>query len=146
VASTNGYRYSTSVGRTLCGRGGSLIVIDDPIKPEDALSNTKRSAVNDWFDRTLNSRLDNKREDVIILIMQQLHVEDLVDYVLQKEPWVHLNLPAIAEVAQTISIGPNESYTRKAGEVLQGAREPREVLDQLKIALGSFNFSAQYQQ
>ncbi len=56
--------------------------------------------MNDWFDRTLYSRLDNKREDVIILIMQRLHVEDLAGYVLQKEPWVRLNLPAIAEVEQ----------------------------------------------
>ena len=36
--------------------------------------------------------------------------------------------------------------TRKVGEVLHEAREPKEVLDQLKVALGSFNFSAQYQQ
>ena len=61
--------YSTSVGGTLTGRGGNLIIIDDPIKPADAMSNAKRSAVNEWFDRTLYSRLDNKRDDLIILIM-----------------------------------------------------------------------------
>jgi hypothetical protein len=70
----------------------------------------------------------------------------VVGYVLQKEPWVHLNLPAIAEVEQRIPIGPDEIYTRKVGEVLHEAREPRPVLDRLRLALGSFNFSAQYQQ
>jgi len=141
-----GYRYATSVGGTLTGRGGNLIIVDDPIKPEDALSEARRSAVNEWFDRTLYSRLDDKRNDTIVLIMQRLHVEDLAGYVTQKEPWVDLRLPAIAEVEQTVALGPDEHYTRKVGEVLHEAREPKEVLDQLKVALGSFNFSAQYQQ
>ncbi len=41
-----GYRYATSVGGTLTGRGGNLIIIDDPLKPEDAMSQAKREAVN----------------------------------------------------------------------------------------------------
>ena len=146
LTTRQGYRYATSVGGTLTGRGGNLIIIDDPIKPEDALSEARRSAVNEWFDRTLYSRLDDKRNDTIVLIMQRLHVEDLVGYVTQKEPWVDLRLPAIAEVEQTVALGPDENYMRKVGEVLHEAREPKEVLDQLKVALGSFNFSAQYQQ
>jgi predicted phage terminase large subunit-like protein len=146
LTTRQGYRYATSVGGTLTGRGGNLIIIDDPIKPEDALSEVKRSAVNEWFDRTLYSRLDDKRNDTIILIMQRLHVEDLAGYVTQKEPWVQLRLPALAEVEQTVALGPEEHYTRKVGEVLHQAREPKAVLDQLKLALGSFNFSAQYQQ
>ena len=142
----HGFRYATSVGGTLTGRGGNIIIIDDPIKPEDAMSEAKRSAVNEWFHRTLYSRLDSKRDDVIILIMQRLHVEDLAGYVLLKEPWVHLNLPAMAEVEQQIPIGRDEFYRRRVGELLHEARESRQELNQLKLALGSFNFSAQYQQ
>src|SRR3984893_11175384 len=107
-----GYRYATSVGRTLTGRGGNIIIVDDPRKPEDAMSESKRSAVNDWFYSTLYSRLDSKRDDVIIVIMQRLHVEDLAGYVLQKEPWVQLNLPAIAEAEQDITVGENRIYRR----------------------------------
>jgi predicted phage terminase large subunit-like protein len=128
------------------GRGGNIVIIDDPIKPEDAMSTATRSAVNEWFDRTLYSRLDDKRRDVIILIMQRLHLEDLAGYLLQKERWVHLSLPAIAEVEQRIEIGPNQTQLRAVGDVLHEAREPRPVLDRIKLALGSFNFSAQYQQ
>jgi hypothetical protein len=146
VTTRHGYRYSTSVGGTLTGRGGNIVIIDDPIKPEDAISEATRSGVNEWFDHTLYSRLDDKRQDVIILIMQRLHVEDMVGYVLQKETWVHLNLPAIAEVEQRIQIGPDEVCTRNVGEALHEAREPRPVLERLRLALGSFNFSAQYQQ
>jgi predicted phage terminase large subunit-like protein len=146
LTTRQGYRYSTSVAGTLTGRGGNIIIVDDPIKPEDAMSEAKRSAVNEWFDRTLYSRLDDKREDVIIVIMQRLHVDDLVGYLLQREPWVYLRLPAIAEVEQPIPIGPGRTYARKAGELLHPVRESKEVLDRIKMALGSFNFSAQYQQ
>src|SRR3984893_17230519 len=53
-----GFRLATSVGGTLTGRGGDIIVIDDPLKPDDALSEAKRSAANQWFMNTLLSRLD----------------------------------------------------------------------------------------
>jgi len=141
-----GYRYSTSVGGTLTGRGGNFIVIDDPINPEGAMSEAKRPAVNNWFDSTLYSRLDSKRDDVIILIMQRLHVDDLAGYVMPRERWTHLSLPAIAESEQRIQIGSGEFHMRKVGDLLHEEREPREVLEKLKVTLGSFNFSAQYQQ
>lgn len=63
-----------------------------------------------------------------------------------QENWVRLDLPAIAECDEQIAIGPNQTYHRRAGELLHPAREPKEVLDHIKSVLGSFNFSAQYQQ
>ena len=146
VTTRHGYRYSTSIGGTLTGRGGNILIIDDPLKTEDAFSEARRSAVVPWYDCTLYSRLDNKREDVIILIMQRLHLEDLAGHVLLQEPWVHVNLPAIAESDEHIPIGPNETYLRKIGELLDQRRETEEVLARTKASLGSYNFSAQYQQ
>src|SRR5271166_489020 len=146
VTSLKGYRYSTSVGGTLTGRGGDMLIIDDPLKSEDALSETRRSAVNDWYDGTLYSRLDDKREGVIILIMQRHHLDDLAGHVLRQEEWTQLDLPAIAELDERIPIGPRENYFRKVGELLHDAREGKGELDQMKVTLGSFRFSAQYQQ
>ena len=60
VTTARGYRLATSVGGVLTGRGADLIVIDDPMKPQDALSDTKRQAVQQWFDTTLLSRLDDQ--------------------------------------------------------------------------------------
>jgi predicted phage terminase large subunit-like protein len=142
----HGYRYSTSIGGTLTGRGGNIIIIDDSLKAEEALSEVSRSRVNEFYDRTLYSRLDDKLKNAIILVQQRLHVDDLVGHVLQKEKWTHLNLPAIAEVEQQIPIGKDEFYRRRVGELLHEARESRQDLDQLKLALDGFNFSAQYQQ
>jgi predicted phage terminase large subunit-like protein len=142
-----GYRLATSVGGTLTGRGGNVILIDDPMKPADRMSEAKRAAVNDWFDSTLASRLDRKTEDAIVVIQQRLHVDDLVGHLLDKgEPWTRLDLPAIAEAEEEIPLGDGRFYRRRAGELLHPKREPLEVLERLKVAMGSQAFSAQYQQ
>jgi hypothetical protein len=93
----NGFRMATSVGGVLTGRGADFIIIDDPLKPDEALSETQRTAVNQWFDHTLYSRLNNKQTGCIIIIMQRLHEDDLVGYVLEQEDWDVVRLPAIAE-------------------------------------------------
>ena len=141
-----GFRYATSIGGSVTGRGGDLILIDDPMKPEEAMSELKRNAVNQWFDGTLYPRLDNKAEGVIILIMQRLHVDDLIGHVIEQEPWTQLNLPAIAEVPQRVQIGPDRFIERKPGDLLHPERESRETLARTKERLGTYSFSAQYQQ
>lgn len=48
LTSKGGFRYATSVGGTLTGIGGTDIIIDDPLKPEDAMSKAAREAVISW--------------------------------------------------------------------------------------------------
>src|SRR5262249_46367476 len=79
-----GVRLATSVGGVLTGRGADFIIIDDPLKPDEALSDAQRTAANDWFDHTLYSRLNDKRTGVIIVIMQRLHEDDLTGHLLAK--------------------------------------------------------------
>jgi hypothetical protein len=55
-----GYRFSTSVEGVLTGRGADIIIIDDPLKADDAVSEPRRGSVNKWFDNTLRSRLNNQ--------------------------------------------------------------------------------------
>ena len=143
-----GYRLATSVGGTLTGRGGNFLVIDDPMKPADAYSDVKRRQTQDWFDGTLLSRLDDKTNDVIIVIMQRLHIDDLIGHILAKEgeEWIHLCLPAIAEEPQSIPIRPGWVRERRCGDILHPEREPLQVLNSLRVEMGSHSFSAQYQQ
>ena len=68
-----GCRLATSVGGVLTGRGADMIIIDDPLKPKEALSQTQRRAANEWFDHTLYSRLNDKQQGAIVLIMHRLH-------------------------------------------------------------------------
>ena len=141
-----GGRLATSTGGTLTGRGGNFIIIDDPIKPQDAMSDAMRDAVNRWYHNTLVSRLDNKRDDVIIIVTQRVHPDDLVGYVLDKDDWVHLNLPAIAESEQKIEFSNGRVITRQMGDVLHPAREPLEVLEKIRSGMSSFDYQAQFQQ
>lgn len=141
-----GGRFSTSVGGSLTGRGGDIVIIDDPIKPKDAESDPIRTSVNQWFDNTLYSRLDDKRSGIFILIMQRVHVDDLVAHVQEKEPWEHLCLPAIAEIPERYTMLDGRVFERNVGDVLHPAREPLDVLMNIKATLGSFYFQSQYQQ
>lgn len=79
------------------GTWGGCIIIDDPLKPLDASSPVKRQKVNDQFENTIRSRV-NDRSTPIIIIMQRLHKEDLCGYLLDLEPdeWEVLSLPALS--------------------------------------------------
>lgn len=72
------------------------IVIDDPIKPEDAESDIVRERINQRFESTIRNRT-NSRNTPIIIIMQRLHEHDLCGYLQEIEPdeWTVLSLPAI---------------------------------------------------
>jgi predicted phage terminase large subunit-like protein len=139
-----GFRLATSVGGTLTGRGGNLVIIDDPMKPQD--SESTRQSILQWFGNTLLSRLDNKATDAIIVVMQRLHLDDLVGHLIEQGGWTHLNLPAIAEVDELIPLGGGRVHHRRKGEVLHPEREPLAVLDEFKRTMGSLAFAAQYQQ
>jgi predicted phage terminase large subunit-like protein len=149
VTTQHGFRLSTSVGGALTGRGADYIVIDDPLKPEDALSDTRRKDANDWFDHTVYSRLNDKRNGRIILVMQRLHEDDLVGHVLAMGAWKVVRFPAIAEEDEVYEIHGRcgiRRFQRRAGEALHPEREPLEVLNHVREVQGEYNFSAQYQQ
>jgi predicted phage terminase large subunit-like protein len=141
-----GGRLSVSAGGPITGRGAEYIIIDDPIKPRDAMSETKRTGCNQWYDSTVYTRLNNKKTGRIILIMQRLHQDDLVGHVIEKENWRHLCLPAIAEKDERFDLLDGRVVGRNTGEALHPEREPLEILKQAEINLGSFYFQAQYQQ
>jgi predicted phage terminase large subunit-like protein len=140
---------ATSNGGVLTGRGADIILIDDPLKPEEALSDAQRQAANEWFSHTLYSRLNDKRKGAIVIIMQRLHEDDLVGHVLAQEPWEVVCFPAIAEEDEVHRIetmfGPR-TFTRRRGEALHPEREPLDTLDRIRRTIGEYNFAGQYQQ
>lgn len=73
------------------------IVIDDPLKPDEALSETVRERINLRFETTIRNRV-NSRKTPIIIVMQRLHEHDLCGYLQEIEPddWTVLSLPAIS--------------------------------------------------
>src|SRR5438034_5213049 len=149
ITTRQGYRLATSTGGVLTGRGADFMLIDDPLKPEEALSKARREATNEWYANTLYSRLNDKCSGAIVIIMQRLHEDDLVGHVLGQEPWEVVCFPAIAEAEEVHEIetiwGP-QRFTRRQGEALHPARESLATLEHIRRTIGEYNFAGQYQQ
>ena len=141
-----GGRLATSVDGTLTGRGGDIIILDDVIKPDEAFSETVRNSVNDWYRKTLASRLDDKKRGAIICVMQRLHQFDLAGLMIESGVWRELKLPAIATEDEEIELTAGRKHCRKAGEALHPEREPLDELARIRAEMGSTAFNAQYQQ
>lgn len=144
-----GYRLATSVGGVLTGFGADIIVIDDPIKPDEALSDVERARANQWFRNTLITRLNDKTTGAIVVVMQRLHEDDFVGHILELDDWEVVSFPAIAQADEThIVRTPFGAYThvRAEGEALHPQREPLAMLEAMRRSLGSEHFAAQYLQ
>ena len=149
ATTAGGFRLATSVGGALTGRGADVVIIDDPLKPSDAMSESRRAGANEWFNSTLYSRLNDKEKGAIVIVMQRLHEDDLVGHVLKREGWEVLSFPAIAEADEVHCVetmkGPQE-FRRKAGEALHEERESLATLGRIRAMIGEMNFAGQYQQ
>jgi hypothetical protein len=119
------------------------------LKPEEALSQTQWRAANEWFDHTLYSRLNDKENGAIILIMHRRHEDDLTGHVLVQEDWEVVRFPAIAEADETQLVetvwGP-KCMGRRRGEALHPAREGSHTLERIRQMIGEYNSAGQYQQ
>jgi predicted phage terminase large subunit-like protein len=123
-----------------------LIIIDDPLKAEDAMSDLARKRLIDWYAGTLVSRLNDKEHGSIVVVMQRLHESDLAGHLLEQGGWEHLDLPAVAIEDSVIPISRDRHITRRRGDILHSERESKDALDRIKSEIGSLKFSAQYQQ
>lgn len=78
------------------------IMIDDPLKADDAASDLIRERINQRFENTIRNRVNSRRTPIII-IMQRLHEHDLCGYLQEIEPdtWTVLSLPVIQTDPET---------------------------------------------
>jgi hypothetical protein len=104
VTTKRGKRIATSIDGTLTGLGGNLIIVDDPLKLGDAMSDAVRARVIEWYRSTLLSRGDDKTTTRIVVVMQRVHQNDLVGYLQEQGGFEVLNLPAIAQRSQTYDL------------------------------------------
>ena len=126
-----GSMITAGIGGAFTGRGGDLLIIDDPVKNwSEALSPTHRRKVVDWFLSTFYTRAEPGA--TIIVLMTRWHEQDLVGYLLKEhsDPWQELKMPAINE----------------AGEALCPERFPIETLRSIQKSLGSVMWESLYQQ
>lgn len=153
MTTSRGQRFATSVGGAVLGEGGDFLIMDDPVKADEADSEVTRDTANHWFKQSFMTRLNDRVNGVVIVIMQRLHYQDLTAVLMEQGGWENLCLPLyLEEQPRKIYFG---SITKKkekrekvwnVGEVLQPKRFPPEVIEQLKKDLGSYTFAGQYLQ
>ncbi|QIK79133.1 phage terminase large subunit [Sphingomonas piscis] len=140
-----GGRMASSVEGATTGFGADIIIVDDPLKAQDALSVAAREAANRWFDETLSQRLNSQMTGAIIVTMQRLHEADLVGTLKKQGGYHELCLPAIATQDELVPLTRGRFWRRRAGCALHAARHS---LDRLKArqAASPYVFAGQFQQ
>lgn len=133
---------TAGVGGPITGRGGDLIIVDDPVKnDEEAQSATYRQKVIDWWNSTLYTRAEPNAS--IVVLMTRWHQRDVSGFLLSKESethedWEEIRIPAVAEV--------DDCLGRKPGEALCPERYNVDGLDQIRRSVGSRVWTSLYQQ
>lgn len=146
VTTSNGGRLATSFDGVTTGRGADFIIIDDPMKPMDALSEKIREHIQKTYSTTLISRRNEGGQGVIIMVAQRTHADDLIGRQTQGPGWRRLALPSFCEGDRRIQIGRDAWRLYEDGELLDGERLPSEDLEEFSKELGAAAFAAQYQQ
>lgn len=142
-----GGMYSTTIGGAITGFHANVIIIDDPMKAIEANSKPSREFVRMYYESSVLSRLKkNDKSAAIIIIMQRLHEDDLVGYLLENESeeWEHINLTAIEDEKITYNFF-DFSYVREANEPLNPLFDSLEQLEKQKKSMHESWFS-QYMQ
>jgi predicted phage terminase large subunit-like protein len=144
-----GQAIATSTEGTLTGKGGTYLLIDDILSPQQSFSDLERQNANRFFDSTLRSRLNEPATGRIVCISQRLHENDLPGHLLENEPgtWTCLNLAMECEADEQITFPISGRVVhRKAGDLLHPARFPKAWCEKQKKTLGRVVWSSQYQQ
>lgn len=144
VNTKKGERISASTGGRLTGQHGHIIVVDDPLNPEEAASDAELMATNRWMSETLPSRKKNKKIAPTILIMQRLHEFDPTGARLEKAdkiPVKHICLPA----ELTDDVRPRECRKFYVDGLMDVNRLDYEVLAEFE-AQGDYVYAAQFLQ
>lgn len=144
--------YATALGGQVTGfRAGHMapgfqgaILIDDPIKPEDAFSRSKLDAANRKLLTTVKSRKANP-ETPIILIMQRIAESDCTGFILGgnlEGKWDHVRIPAIVDETYLTSLDDKYKKLLEPSETVDGRfsywpyKEPIRQLLEMEAGLG----------
>ena len=141
-----GRMIASGVGGTATGKGGERLICDDPLNPKQAASDAERLAAEKWFLQTFSTRLRDKQNGAIVVVMQRLHQRDVAAIALELG-YDHLCLPAEYDPARSTvtSIGWKDPRKIK-GELLWPEREGPAEIAAAKRALGSAGYAGQYGQ
>lgn len=144
--SQGGGRIAVSIGSGVTGLGADLIIIDDPIDTSDANNPNACENHNQWIAKTLMTRLNDKVTGRVVVVMQRISIFDTTAFLLGKEEWHHLCLPAKTDKDVSIPLYDGDTHEWKKGELLHPEFLPETELLKQKTYLQDEAYSAQYLQ
>jgi len=140
-----GQRFSTSTGGSATSQHAHCIIIDDPLNPKQAVSELQLDAANNWLDSTLSTRKVDKAVSILVLIMQRLATNDPTGHLISNKKGKrirHICLPG--ELSGDVK--PRELRAIYQDGLLSPARMNREILAELAVDMGSYNYAGQIMQ
>ena len=139
-----GYRYSTSVGGTLTGFHGDILIVDDPLNPTQAVSEVELANANRWMEQTLSTRKTDKAVTPTLLIMQRLHQDDPTGHILakQKDNVKHICMPGEIRNYKD-KVKPAELAKHYVNDLLDPNRLTWKTLEDLESDLGQYGYAGQ---
>lgn len=137
-----GGRKIASVGGSIVGRHAHIIIIDDPLNPQEIASDPVKKAAINWFDGTLSMRKVDKAITPTILIMQRLAEDDPSGHILSKYKNVfHIRIPG--EMTDLDNVEPKLLEKHYKNGLFDETRFPRNILDSAREMLGGRGYSNQ---
>ena len=140
-----GYRYATAVGSDITGFGADEIIIDDPVQPEDALSERVKQQLRDWVNSSVYTRFNDPSQGAMVLVMHRLAPDDLSGTMEPSADFV-LKLPLIAEEPDNYEYMGKTIMRREPGEPLNPDRMSAADIKALQARIAPHVFASQYQQ
>jgi hypothetical protein len=138
---------AVGVGGALTGRGFKIGIIDDPFKNrEEADSPVVRESRYNWYRSTFYTRQEGA--SMIVFILTRWHEDDLAGRVLRDSAEAKLNGEPYDEweIIQYEALATKDDAMRNEGDALWPDKFSREKLLTMKTTMGSYEFSALYQQ
>lgn len=139
-----GNRYSTSVGGTLMGFHADIIVWDDPLNPNQSVSDKERETANRWIDQTLPTRKTDKGISTVIGVMQRLHQDDPTGHILDKGKENVKNICLPGEIRNYLDkLSPKSWEQYYIDDLLDPIRLSWKNLRDLEADLGQYGYAGQ---
>jgi predicted phage terminase large subunit-like protein len=141
VEGHRGQLHAAGLGGSLTGKGGNVLLLDDPVKDaEAAQSEVQREAAWAWYCTTFRTRL--APGGAIIVVQTRWHEDDVAGRLIKEEKnggekWDKLVMPAVDDTG---------TFSVFDGPVLWPERFSRDELLATKRAVGSRVWEALYQQ
>jgi predicted phage terminase large subunit-like protein len=117
------------------------VIADDPIDPKKSTSEVELIRCREWWSKTISTRMTNSKTAFKVIVMQRLHEDDLTGVCLSQDGdmYEHINLPS----EETPHITPVDCVANYTDGLLDGVRMDRDMLDRIKIDLGSTGYAGQ---